>query len=147
MNPSTASVRPDNLSTSIASKSRTHMPCFAYPVQPARNRAVLFEFKRLFQTSGIKFGIVILFFTLWAAAPAFAQTYTIRAIGAAPVPSTFSSVGKAVNNKDEVIGDGVFGPYNGTPSIFLPAADYGMPSGLDYLPFYGFTNFTGLYSR
>ena len=78
--------------------------------------------------------------------PSLAQTYTIRALGPAPIPPTFSSVGKAVNIKDEVLADGVFGLYSGTPSILLPIADYGMPAGLDYLPFYGFTNFTGLSS-
>ena len=75
---------------------------------------------------------------------AFAQNYTIRPLGPPPVPPTFSSVGKALNNRDEVLGDGVFGPYTGTPSIFLPVPDYGMPAGLDYLPFSGFTNFTSL---
>src|SRR5579872_115389 len=76
---------------------------------------------------------------LCAATPVPAQTYTIRALGPAPVPPTFTSVGKALNNKDEVLADGVFGPYNGSPSIFLPVADYGMSAGLDYLPFSGFT--------
>ena len=83
---------------------------------------------------------------LCAGTPAPAQTYTIRALGPAPVPPTFSSVGKALNNKDEVLADGVFGPYSGSPSIFLPVADYGMPAGLDYLPFSGFTNITVLSS-
>jgi hypothetical protein len=90
--------------------------------------------------------VIVLVFALGAAAPAFAQSYTIRALGPPPVPSTFSSTGKAINNRGEVLADGVFGPYNGTPSIFLPVADYGMAAGLDYLPFSGFTNFTGLSS-
>lgn len=89
-------------------------------------------------------GIVCL--SALCAAPAPAQTYTIRALGPAPVPSTFSSVAKALNNKDEVLADGVFGPYSGSPSIFLPIADYGMRAGLDYLPFSGFTNITILSS-
>ena len=74
--------------------------------------------------------------------PVAGQTYSIRNLGAPP--NTGSSWGLAVNNKDEVLADGVFGPYNGTPSIFLPVADYGMPAGLDYLPYSGYTNFTGL---
>jgi hypothetical protein len=68
-----------------------------------------------------------------------AQFYTMQALGPPPTSPVFqyASVGFAVNNKDEALATGVWGAYGGTPSMFLEAPDYGMPAGLDYLPFYG----------
>ncbi|MEO8428291.1 MAG: hypothetical protein ABI651_14370 [Verrucomicrobiota bacterium] len=65
-----------------------------------------------------------LFFSLLAAAPAIAQTYTIRTLGPAPDNSFFSSTALAINNKSEVLVSGVFGLYDATPSLYLPVAAY-----------------------
>jgi hypothetical protein len=81
-------------------------------------------------------------FCLLPAPPALAQNYLIRALGPPPTnPAiTYASSANAVNNKDEVLAGGVFGAYSDTPSMFLLQPDYGMPAGLNYLPFFGVTN-------
>ena len=78
--------------------------------------------------------------------PATAQSYVIRALGAPPTNPAFvyASIGCALNNKDEVLASGVFGDYNGTPSMYLLSPDYGIPIGLNYLPFSGVTNMSVL---
>jgi phospholipase C len=99
----------------------------------------MLEIKCQFQIL-VKLLAIALLLDFCASTPVFAQSYSIRALGPPPGNPAFQSGGLAINNRDEVLAEGESGPYTITPSMFLLSPDYGMPSGLDYLPFFGLTN-------